>query len=221
MITPEPVIHIVDDDESIRTSLARLLRALGYAVKIYASGTEFRAREADGRGGCLILDLRMPGMSGLELQEAVAGDPDPLPILFLTGHGDLHSCVRAMKGGAADFLTKPCKAPNSWRPSRGPWPGRPGPAGAGAEADLTARLDRLTPRELEVFRLVATGKLNKQIAAALGTTVRTVKAHRGQVMRKLGAVSVAELVKFAEQLQIFAERRRRRSACIDRTEFAR
>ncbi len=203
----EPVVHIVDDDESIRTSLARLLCALGYAVKTHASGNEFRNRELNGRGGCVILDLRMPGMSGLELQEAVAGDPDPLPILFLTGHGDLHSCVRAMKAGAADFLTKPVQRSELLvAVQRAVAKDAQARQARARECDLTARLDRLTPRELEVFRLVTTGKLNKQIAAALGTTVRTVKAHRAQVMRKLGAVSVAELVKFAEQLHLFESR---------------
>ena len=202
MSSAGPIIHLVDDDVSIRTSLTRLLGAMGFTVKTYASAEEFRGRTPGPCGGCLILDLSMPGMNGLELQDALAGDADPLPILFLTGRGDVRSCALAMKAGAVDFLTKPVQrdelAAAIHRALAKDAEAREARARISALASWTAQL---TPRERDVFQLVTQGKLNKQIAAILGTTVRTVKAHRAKVMRKLGADSLADLVKIAERLR--------------------
>lgn len=200
-----PTVYIVDDDASIRTSLTRLLRAKGYEVYTYGSAADFLARDADGRRGCVVLDLHMPGLSGLQLQEALAHDPAPLPIVFLTGHGDVRTSVRAMKSGAVDFLSKPVEQQELF---------------AAVERALTldlqaqqtrdqqrqrqSRLATLTQREQQVFALVVAGKLNKQIARELGITERTVKAHRAEVMRKLGAESLAELVQLADRLGVTA-----------------
>jgi len=197
----EPVVHIIDDDQSFRTAVGRLLWASGFRVALYESGDQFLAQFPDCEHGCVLLDLGLPGLSGLELQDRLAEKAPLLPIVFLTGQGDIRASVRAMKAGAEDFLEKPA------------------PREALLEAveralhrcetrcreqdrihGLRARLANLTPRELEVFGLIVRGKLNKQIAYALGTSERTVKAHRHNVMEKLGARSLAETVSIAERL---------------------
>jgi FixJ family two-component response regulator len=192
------VVHVVDDDQSVRTALSRLLRTAHFDVRTYASAREFLERPGDDGVGCVVLDLNMPGTSGLELQEALVRDPTALPVVFLTGHGDIPASVRAMKAGAVDFLTKPV--------DRGRLLSAIDVALArdverrrqrDHMAAIQARFAALTPREQEVFDLLVTGMLNKQVGAALGTTERTVKAHRAQVLRKLGVDSVAELVRVA------------------------
>jgi len=192
------VVHVVDDDQSVRTALSRLLRTARLEVRTYASAREFLERPGDDGVGCVVLDLNMPGTSGLELQEALVRDPTALPVVFLTGHGDIPASVRAMKAGAVDFLTKPV--------DRGRLLSAIDVALArdverrrqrDHMAAIQARFAALTPREQEVFDLLVTGMLNKQVGAALGTTERTVKAHRAQVLRKLGVDSVAELVRVA------------------------
>jgi FixJ family two-component response regulator len=199
----KPIVHVVDDDDSLRKAVTRLLGAAGYEVRAYASAGEFAlASRERSRRGCVLLDVRMPGPSGLDLQEALASEEEPLPVIFLTGHGDIPTSVRAMKAGAVDFLTKPVKREALLSAIR---------AALAYDAqlhtsreqlrDLRTRFAKLTPRERDVFELVIAGRLNKQIAAELGIAERTVKAHRGQVMAKMRVTSLAELVHLADKIQ--------------------
>jgi FixJ family two-component response regulator len=196
-------IHVVDDDESLRTALMRLLRAAGYAVRTYASAGDFLLNKPENAPGCMILDVRMPGPSGFELQEAIAKLEESLPIIFLSGHGDIPMSVRAIKAGAVDFLTKPVRRETLLQAVRTA-------LASSAERratrellhSLRSRYESLTAREREVFARVVSGKLNKQIAGELGTCERTVKAHRAHVMEKMQLTSVAELVHAADQLMV-------------------
>ncbi len=200
MSTP-PLIHVVDDDDSLRTALQRLLAAAGFRVRGYASAGEFLLDPPADAPGCLLLDLRMPGPSGLDLQEALARHGIGLPVIFLSGHGDLATGVRAMKAGAVDFLCKPVeREPLLAAIARALERDAAERAARGADRELRARFARLTVREREVFELVVAGRLNKQIADALGIAERTVKAQRAQVMAKLGAANAAELGRIAAQL---------------------
>jgi FixJ family two-component response regulator len=206
MISPaseKPIVHVVDDDDSLRKAVTRLLRVAGYDVRAYTSAGDFAlaSREND-RRGCVLLDVRMPGPSGLDLQEALAREDEPLSVIFLTAHGDVQTSVRAMKAGAIDFLTKPVKRDmllNAVRTALA----RDMKAHLSHEQqrDLRARFGKLTARERDVFDLVVAGRLNKQIAAELGMAERTVKAHRAQVMAKMGATSLAELVRLADRMR--------------------
>jgi FixJ family two-component response regulator len=196
------VVHVVDDDAGMRAGLCRLLEAAGYDVRAYASAGDFLLGNADDdRPSCVVLDVRMPGPSGLDLQEALARRDHPLPVVFLTGHGDIPMTVRALKAGAADFLTKPVKRADLLSAVEG---ALAQDAARRAERDelrlLRTRYATLTPREREVFALVVTGKLNKQIAGDIGAAERTVKAHRAQVMEKMRVGSLPELVRVAERL---------------------
>ena len=197
---PEPLVRVVDDDPSFLRAVSRRLEAAGFAVAAFDSAEQFLARRPE-TPGCVVVDLRMQGQSGLDLQDALGRWDDPLPIIFLTGHGDIHSSVRAMKRGAVDFLTKPVSGEELIEAVH-----RAIALDAGARMErraqrqLSARYERLTPREREVFALVARGLLNKQIAGELGTSERTVKAHRAHVMSKMGTPSVAELTRAAERL---------------------
>lgn len=195
-------VLVVDDDPSVRRSLSRLLRALGYAVETFDGAQAFLERPPLEDIGCVVLDLRMPGIDGLDLQARLAARGDGLPLIFVTGHGDVPSSVRAMKAGALDFLTKPfddsvlraaIERALDWHAER-----RASRAGLDA---LRARFETLTPREREVCEQVAEGRLNKQIAERLGTTEKTIKVHRARVMDKLGVRSVAELVRVVDRLQ--------------------
>jgi FixJ family two-component response regulator len=202
-VSEEPIIHVVDDDDSLRKAVTRLLRAAGYDVRAYASAGDFAlASREKNRRGCVLLDVRMPGPSGLDLQEALAKEDEPLPIIFLTAHGDVQTSVRAMKAGAVDFLTKPIKRDVLLSAVRTAL-ARDLRLHTSHEQrrDLRMRFAKLTPREREVFELVVAGRLNKQIAADLGMAERTVKAHRGQVMAKMHAKSLAELVHLADKMQ--------------------
>jgi FixJ family two-component response regulator len=189
----DPVIHVIDDDESVRTAIARLLQAHGYEVRTHASAGEFLLAPPPARPACIVLDLQMPGPGGLELQQAVS-----LPIVFLTGRGDVASSVRAMKAGAVDFLTKPVEPAALLNAVQAALERE---RGARAQRDADALYSTLSPREREVFGQVVAGKPNKQIAAALGITERTVKMHRAQVMAKMQAGSLAELVRAAQLLE--------------------
>jgi FixJ family two-component response regulator len=195
------VVHVVEDDESVRTALVRLLQAAGHTVIVYASAEEFLSRPRQDVPECAVLDVRMPGQTGLDVQEALVAADDPIPIVFLTGHGDIPMSVQAMRSGAVDFLTKPAK-PGALVEAVA----RALAQGAGVRAewerqrDLRARYDTLTPREREVFAHVVSGQLNKQIAFDLGAAERTVKAHRHNLMEKLQAQSVADLVRIAHAL---------------------
>jgi FixJ family two-component response regulator len=198
-----PLIHIVDDDESVRSAMTRLLVAAGYGVRTYASAGDFLLDPPPDAPGCLLLDLSMPGPSGLDLQDSLARHGVRLPVIFFTGHGDLATGIRAMKAGAVDFFTKPVErqallaaiesalqVDAARRTSHG------------TDADLQARFAQLTPREREVLLRVVEGQLNKQIAGALGIAERTVKAQRAQVMAKLGASTAAELGRIAAHLPL-------------------
>ena len=201
MTAPAPTIHIVDDDSSFRTSMSRLLCASGYKTALYESGTAFLERLPIDEAGCILLDLQMAGVNGLALQEHLAKSDNSLPIIFLTAHGDIKASVQAIKSGAEDFLPKPVAREALFECVERALTRNL------AQRELQDRLSamrslasRLTPREAEVFSLVVTGKLNKQIAHELGTTVRTIKAHRQSVMAKLEVKSLAEAVSMAERL---------------------
>jgi FixJ family two-component response regulator len=201
-MTAPPLIHVVDDDDSLRSALQRLLAAAGYRVKAYASAGEFLLDPPADAPGCLLLDLRMPGPSGLDLQEALGRHGIRLPVIFLSGHGELATGVRAMKAGAVDFLTKPVeREPLLAAIARALEVDAAQRAASGVDRDLQDRYAQLTAREREVFDLVVDGRLNKQIADVLGIAERTVKAQRAQVMAKLGAANAAELGRIAAQLR--------------------
>jgi FixJ family two-component response regulator len=202
-VSEKPIVHVVDDDDSLRKAVTRLLRAAGYDVRAYASAGEFvLASRENNRRGCVLLDVRMPGPSGLDLQEALAREEEPLPVVFLTAYGDVPTSVRAMKAGAVDFLTKPIKRDMLLSAVRTAL-ARDLRLHTSHEQrrDLRMRVTKLTPRERDVFELVVAGRLNKQIAAELGMAERTVKAHRAQVMTKMQAKSLAELVHLADKMQ--------------------
>jgi len=197
---PAPTIFVVDDDVSFRNAVTRLLRAGGYAVQTFASATEFLQSARTDAPGCVLLDLHMPGPSGLDLQSALARSENPLPIIFLTGHGDIPTSVRAMRAGADDFLTKPVKKevlfPAIKRALARDAQDREQRA---RRRQLRARFDALTPREREVLAHVLSGRLNKQIAGDLAAAERTIKAHRANLMAKLQVQSVAELAHLAHE----------------------
>lgn len=201
----QPTIHVVDDDDSFRESTVRLLRAAGYATTSYSSSEDFLARMEPGPG-CLLLDIRMPGASGLDLQQELERRNIRLPVVFLTGHGDVPMSVHAMKAGADDFLLKPAEVVTL--------------VGAvehalkrdaetrAEDSRLTAlrsRYEKLSPSERRILSMVVGGMLNKQIAIHIGRSERTVKAHRAQVMQKMRAQSLADLVRMAEDLGVVAE----------------
>lgn len=194
----EPRVHIVDDDEAMRDSLKWLLESRGLEVELYPSGEAFlRAFSADFRG-CLVLDVRMPGMTGLELYERLRARASTLPVIFITGHGDVPMAVSALKKGAADFIEKPFNDQDMLRLIEACMKQDRAAASKRAEYALAAtRLDSLTLREREVLGLIVAGKLNKQIADELGISIKTVEVHRSRVMEKMGAQSVAELVQLA------------------------
>lgn len=196
-----PVIHIIEDDAPLRTALARLLGASGYQVIVYESGDAFLASDTGAAPGCILLDMNMPGLSGLQLQEHLGRTGSILPIVFLTGNGDIASSVKAIKAGAEDFLSKPIARADLLDAIGRAMARYAAASGALAQrAALRARYAGLTGRECEVFGMVIQGLLNKQIAYALGNTERTVKAQRQAVMEKLGAGSVADLVQMGMAL---------------------
>jgi FixJ family two-component response regulator len=202
MTTPTPLIHVVDDDESLRTALLRLLDAAGFKARGYASVGDFLLQPPPDGPGCMLLDVRMPGPSGLDLQAALLRQGNPLPVVFLTGYADVVASVKAMKAGAVDFLTKPVKREALFEALQRALDRDAAERAARAEAEqLRAAFAALTLREQEVFDRVVAGELNKQIADALGIAERTVKMQRAQLMAKLGASSAAELGRLAERLQ--------------------
>jgi FixJ family two-component response regulator len=201
----EPLVQIVDDDSSFLNATARLLQASGFAVRTFSSASEFLSQRDPDAPGCVVADLQMPGINGLDLQLALAQTSNPLPLLFLTGHGDIATTVRAMRGGAVDFLEK--RAPKEQllnAVKRALTRDAKEREERTRMAGLRARFNFLSPRELEVLSHVVQGKLNKQIAADLGIHERTVKLHRTAITTKLGVPSVAELTRLTEEAGIFA-----------------
>ena len=196
-------VFLVDDEPELRQALTRLLKAEGLDVESFGSALEFLARVTEETAGCLLLDLAMPGLDGLEVQERVAATGAKLGIVFLTGHGDIPTSVRAVRAGALDFLTKPVRRDDLLRAVHAALAHASEQyAAAAANADLRGRYAQLTPREREVLTHVISGKLNKVIAADLGTTEQTIKVHRARVMEKLAVDSVAGLVRAAQQLGV-------------------
>ena len=196
MTSVAPTVFVIDDDPAVRESLSRLIRVAGYPVECFDGADAFLAACREDRPGCLVSDVRMPGMSGLELQEQMRTEGASMPVIMLTGYGDVPAAVRAFRGGALDFLQKPFEpevllvriAEAFEKDARAR-------EAAAREAAVASRLARLTPREREVMSLVIEGKANKVIAFDLGISERTVELHRGRMMRKIGARSVAELIR--------------------------
>jgi FixJ family two-component response regulator len=208
MTETKPTVFVVDDDTSVREALKSLIRSVGLQVELFDSAQAFLERKRPDGPSCLVVDVRLPGISGLDFQRKLAEANIPIPIIFITGHGDIPMSVRAMKAGAVEFLTKPFRDQdlldaihvalerNRTRREQ--------------EAEITAlreRFESLTHRERQVLPRVVSGLLNKQIAAEIGTSETTVKVHRGQLMRKMGARSLPELVRMAERMGIPTARR--------------
>ena len=209
MSEPESMVFVVDDDPSVRRGLKRLIGCVGLQVELFGSGQEFLASEHPNVPSCLVLDIRLPGISGLNLQQQLAKTNVQIPIIFISAHGDVPMTVRAMKAGAVEFLTKPFRdqdlldaihlALEKDRDRRQ------------QEAELAAlreRFELLSPREREVVAMVVSGMLNKQLAAQIGTSENTVKAHRSRAMEKMRASSLADLVKLIQRIQAFPSKSR-------------
>ena len=200
MTSHRATVFIVDDDRSVRTALARLMRSAALRAETFASAKEFLDREHPDGPGCMVLDLSMPGSTGLELQQDMAAADIDLPIIFLTGHGSVPSSVKALKSGAVDFLEKPVDDDLLLSAIKDAVEGNVRTRRDRAKlSEIQERVARLTRRELQVFRLVVQGKLNKQVAVELGMSEKTVKVHRSRVMQKMEADSLAELVRVAER----------------------
>lgn len=194
-------VFVVDDEPSVRRSLSRLLKTAGYHVEAYASAQEFLEQPPKEGLHCLVLDVKMPDLNGLQLQEALMETDRCLPIVFITGHGDIPTSVRAMRAGATDFLSKPFDASDLLAAiERALASAQEQLKERSVRREIEGRLATLTPREHEVLRHVITGQLNKQIAADLGTSEKTIKVHRGRMMRKMQVQSVAELVRLCEEV---------------------
>jgi len=203
MMEPKPLVYVVDDDQSTRETLSSLIRSVGLQVQLFASAEEFQRCVLPDTDACLVLDIRLRGMSGLDFQRKLAGSGISIPIIFITGHGDVRMSVRAMKAGAIDFLTKPFRdqdlldaihvalAKDRERRQR-----------SAEVARLHARFAALTPRERQVLPLVVSGLPNKRIAAVLGISEAAIKVHRSQLMRKMRADSLPDLVRMSEKLEI-------------------
>lgn len=208
MPEPNSIVFVVDDDDAVRISLGRLLHSVGLNVELFASAPDFLKRRRPNCPACLVLDVRLPGQSGLELQRELHAADIQLPIVFITGHGDIPMSVQAMKGGAIEFLTKPFREQDLLDAIQ-----------AGLDRDrarlekekalglLKDRFHALTPREQEIMAQVAQGRMSKQIAAGMGITETTVKVHRSNLMRKMNAGSLPELGRMAGRLKLVAENR--------------
>ena len=199
----QPIVFVIDDDASLREALSRLFRSVGLQVRAFASGAEFLQDKLPDAPSCLVLDVRLPGHSGLDFQSELSRENIGIPIVFMTGHGDIPMSVRAMKAGAVEFLPKPFRDQDMLDAVQaGLDRDRSRRKNAGDTAKLKANFDLLTAREQEVMGFVTAGLMNKQIAGKLGVSEITVKVHRGNVMRKMEAKSLAELVRMADALGI-------------------
>ncbi|MCG8429366.1 MAG: response regulator transcription factor [Chromatiales bacterium] len=202
----ESTVFVVDDDQAMRNSLKWLIESVGMKVETYGSADEFIRNYYPGRAGCLLLDVRMPGMSGLELQEHFIDHQIRIPIIIITGHGDVPMAVRAMKAGAVDFIEKPFNDELLLESIRNALVIDVDRRAQQAErAEIATKLAQLTPREHEVMEMVTSGKANKEIASALGVSAKTVEAHRARVMEKMEAESLAELVRMVIAANVYAD----------------
>jgi FixJ family two-component response regulator len=203
MTEPQPLVFVIDDDASTRETLSSLIRSVGLQVELFGSAQEFLKSKRPDAPSCLVLDIRLPGISGLDFQRKLADSNIGIPVIFITGHGDIQMSVRAMKAGAIEFLTKPFRAQDLLDAIHAALEKDRGRRERDAEiGELQTRFASLTPREKKVLPLVASGLLSKQIAAEIGTSEATIKVHRSQLMRKMGAESVADLVRMAEKMRV-------------------
>jgi FixJ family two-component response regulator len=203
MIPPNSLVFLIDDDASVRRGVSRLLRSAGYKNEAFVSAADFLTREQHPGPACVIVDVQMPGLNGMDLQTGLIQRRREEQLVFITGHGDISMCAQAMKAGAVDFLPKPFRNDELLQcVERALVRSAEQRRGAAEKALARHLLDALTPREFEVMQLVITGMLNKQIAGELGTREKTIKVHRGRVMKKLGVASVAELVYLVEKARI-------------------
>jgi len=203
MIEVQPIVYLIDDDESVREGVADLLRSVGHAVQSFASAQEFLDSTRPDAPGCIVLDVRLPGPSGLEFQRKLTKSNVQLPIIFISGHGDIPMSVRAIKSGAIDFLTKPLNEQQLLDAVQtGIESDRARREQAKFGAELQKRFASLTPRERDILTLVVCGRRNKQIAGQLGLSEMTVKVHRSHIMQKMRANSLVDLVRLADQLGV-------------------
>jgi FixJ family two-component response regulator len=203
MIPSDSLVFLIDDDASVRKGVSRLLRSAGYKNEAFRSASDFLAREQHSGPACIVVDVRMPGINGMDLQNVLIQRRREEQLVFITGHGDISMCAQAMKAGAVDFLPKPFRSSELLQCVERALARSSDQRQRAIEKAAARRLlDLLTPREFEVMQFVVTGKLNKQIASELGTAEKTIKVHRGRVMKKLGIVSVADLMRLVETAQI-------------------
>lgn len=208
MAGPNGIVFVIDDDESVRKSLKRLLKSANYDSEVFNSANEFLERAPHNGAACVVVDVQMPGLNGIEFQEALIQRRREEQLIFITGHGNIPMCAQAMKAGAIDFLPKPFKPGILLKcVERALARSREQKAQASDKEQARRLFDLLTPREFEVMQLVITGMLNKQIGGDLGMAEKTVKVHRGRVMQKLGVMSVADLVRLAQRAGITAPTR--------------